>query len=176
MNGLDNFLGLFGNITISTVIYCAIAIGFVVAVCKALKSFLKEKIKQDDETKESMNKILSISERIPLIENKLNEMEKTQLDTITRINKIEEENNRREIDTLKSRLMEYYNYYANAKHNPTGCVTSIEFQAFEEIYETYRNAGGDGWIENVVYPQLCKLTVVDINDTESIAELMSSRK
>ena len=54
--------------------------------------------------------------------------------------------------------------------------TTMESEAFWEVFGEYEEAGGDGHMHTVVQPEMNLLRVIDIDDAASVAELMRHRK
>lgn len=60
------------------------------------------------------------------------------------------EERRRECNKLRDRLLQSYRYYTNPQHNPNQAWTSMEAEAFWELFSDYEQAGGDGYMHTVV--------------------------
>lgn len=52
----------------------------------------------------------------------------------------------------------------------------MEADGFWDLFREYEEAGGDGYIHTVVQPDMERLGVVDLDDADAVAALMSSRK
>ena len=79
-----------------------------------------------------------------------------------RLNDIEEQNNKRERNKLRSMLLDYYRYYTNEKQNPSKSWTKMESEAFWELFREYEEADGDGYMHTDVQPAMERLTVIDM--------------
>lgn len=175
MDGLSEFIKVFGDIKIVNVIEWVIAIGFLILLLKNLQSYFEKKLAQDSETKKNTQKILEATDRIPQIEKKVDDLEKNQAVQMSRIESIENENKRRECSQLRERIMQSYRFQCDPTHNPRHEITELEHMAFEEAFEDYISAGGDGYLKEVIKPDFDTLTVIKMSDTEAIARLMHSR-
>ncbi len=173
---MDEFISLFGNITIATIVQWAVALGFLVMVFKKFKEYLDKKLKEEAETKQHMENILRATERLPQIEEKITNLEEQQAESMRRLDKIESDAKRRERNTLRDRLLQSYRYYTSTDHNPLGEWTKMESEAFEELYRDYVDAGGNGYIHSEVKPAMDRLIVIDMADQDGITTLMQSRK
>lgn len=173
---MDEFLAIFGDITVAVVVQWLLAIGFLFMVFKKFKSYLDEKIKSDTETKKQMQTILQAVEKIPTIEERLGKVEEATTKSIERLNKMEEENRRRARNTLRDRILQSYRYYTSLERNPLGQITRMEIEAFDELYSDYVTAGGNGYIHSDVKPAMDHLMVIEMHDKDGLAKLMQSRK
>ena len=54
--------------------------------------------------------------------------------------------------------------------------TSMEAEAFWELFKDYENMDGNGYVHSEVQPAMNRLEVIDIEDVVRITELMESRK
>lgn len=173
---MDEFISLFGDITLGTIIQLCIAVGFLIMVFKKITEYLNKKLKEEAETKKHMEEILAATKRLPEIEEKINSLEDQQTECMKRLDKIEMDAKRRERNTLRDRLLQSYRYFTSSEHNPNGEWTKMESEAFEELYNDYIEAGGNGYVHSEVKPAMDRLIVIDMADHDSITRLMQSRK
>ena len=89
---------------------------------------------------------------------------------------MEEDAKRRERSKLRDLLLQSYRYYTDKERNPLGTWTSMEAEAFWELFKEYEDAGGNGYIHTVVQPAMNLLKVIDIEDAASVLRLTNSRK
>ena len=73
---MDEFLAVFGDITVATLVQWALALGFLIMILKKVKKYLDEKIKTEHETREQMKIILAAVEKINSIEQRLEKNKK----------------------------------------------------------------------------------------------------
>lgn len=173
---MDEFLAVFGDITVATLVQWALALGFLIMILKKVKKYLDEKIKTEHETREQMKIILAAVEKINSIEERLEGVEKAQQENIKRLDTIEEDNRRRTRNSLRDRILQSFQYYTSSERNPLHQVTRMEIEAFNELYNDYVSAGGNGYIHSEVKPTMDLLTVVEMHDKEGVSKLMQSRK
>lgn len=173
---MDEFVSLFGNITVATIVQWLVALGFLYMSFKKFKEYLDKKLTEEAETKQHMENILQATARLPQIEEKITNLEQQQAENIRRLDKIEADARRRERNSLRDRLLQSYRYYTSIEHNPMAEWTKMESEAFEELYRDYVDAGGNGYIHSEVKPAMDRLIVIDMADQDSIAALMQSRK
>ena len=174
--GMDEFLAIFGDITVSTIVQWCIALGFLLMVFNKFKTYLDEKIKNDAKTADQMKTILKAVEKIPKIEERLEKVEEQQEASIQRLDKMEEDSKRRSRNSLRDRILQSFRYYTSPERNPLMQVTRMEIEAFNELYSDYITAGGNGYIHSEVKPAMDILVIVDMHDKDGITKLMQSRK
>lgn len=173
---MDEFVSLFGNVTVSTIVQWIVAIGFLGMVYREITKYLKKKLEEEAETKKNMAAILDATKKIPDIEKKISSLESQQELILQRVGKVEEDAKRRERNTLRDRLLQSYRYYTSPEHNPYGEWTKMEADAFAELYEDYVEAGGNGYVHSELKPKMDRLIVIDMADHDSVQRLMQSRK
>lgn len=82
----------------------------------------------------------------------------------TRLEKMEENQQRRECNKLRDRLLQSYRYYTNVNTNPSQSWTSMEAEAFWGLFRDYEEAGGNGYMHSVVQPAMTALRVRDLGE------------
>lgn len=87
------------------------------------------------------------------LEGEIQELRKSQQENTQRLVEMEETSKRRELNKLRDRLIESYQYYTDPKRNPELCWTRMEAEAFWELFKDYEEDGGNGYIHSVVQPQ-----------------------
>lgn len=173
MKGIDAFLSLFGGITIADVVLIIVALVFLVSVYKKVRDYLinkyeKEKVK-DAQLEEALTSVRKYPEYRQqsiniqnLLENEIQELRVMQEETTVRLIRIEEQNKKRERNKLRDMLLQNYRYYTNKSQNPSQTWTSMESEAFWELFHDYEDMDGDGYMHTVVQPEMERLTVVDV--------------
>ena len=176
MKGLENFLILFGDMTLSDIAQFLMAALFLYAVYKELKKFNDNKIKEIEEEKlhkKNVEDAWAITQKYPQyhqesidIRNNLKQEIQEIRDcfdaVIKRLDDIEKENKKRECSKLRDMLVQNYRYYTNEQHNPTHSWTRMESEAFWELFREYENAGGNGYMHTDVKPAMERLIVREI--------------
>lgn len=181
MTGLDEFLVLFGDITLSKVITFIFAAIFLFSIYKQIKKYVNSKIKEqqdkgEEEKKykekinksydyihEHQNEYKTINEKVQKIENDKNGIMDELKKISGRIEKMEDDMRRREKNQLRDLLIKYYRHYTNKRLNPERTWTNMEKQAFDALLEDYEEAGGNDYIHTVVKPAMDLLLVADID-------------
>lgn len=92
------------------------------------------------------------------------------------LERIEEENTRRERSKLRDRLLQSHRYFTSPEKNPLHAWSEMEAEAFWAMFGEYEKAKGNGHMHTVVQPEMRTLEVVPMHEDARIAELMGSRK
>lgn len=173
MQGFDEFMTLFGNITISDVIVMIFSCGFLFSIYKKIRDYLIHKHeaekKKDAQLKEALEAVRKYPEYRQqsiniqkLLEDEIQELRVMQAENNARLVRIEEQNKKRECNKLRDMLLQNYRYYTNKEQNPSQTWTSMEAEAFWELFHDYEDMGGDGYMHTVVQPEMEHLAVVDV--------------
>ena len=186
MIGLEQFIALFGDITVSTLAI----IGFALFFCyKGYKQFVKflenkkelaiQKYKSEKEKDEQLKLALEEVAKYPQYREQSRKIQQSFRDEIDGL-KIAQNNlsdkqeeihqtlvdmkatiDKRERNKLRDRLLQMYHYYTSEKTNPNHTITRMEHEAFWELFGDYEEAGGDGYMHTVVQPEMNKLDIID---------------
>ena len=187
MSGSKEFLELFGNITVSQVVYVIMAIVFLIMVYRKVSDYLYKRHDAEQEKDKRVKEALEAASHYPEyrkqsmeIQQKLTQEMKdinaTLEDHTKRLAKMENDIKKRETNKLRDTLVRNYTYYTNKEKNPLQAWTKMESEAFWDLFSDYEDMGGDGYMHTVVQPAMLQLHVVDINDVEGVSELMRNRK
>lgn len=176
MTGQKEFLELFGEVTVATIVTWVMAFLFLFFVGKKLKEYFEKKIKAEQEEKKKLNEVFDAVKKISTMENDVRELREGQQRLDSRLCKMEETADKRERSKLRDSLLQNYRYYTNKDRNPQLAWTRMESEAFWELFRDYEDAGGDGYIHSEVQPAMNSLFIVEMNDPDSITSLMHSRK
>lgn len=180
MSGMEEFLSIFGNITILQVVQFVLAVVFVVLVYRQVKKYFQKKIteqnkraaideQRDKQLKEALDSVrqypkyrqqsLEIQEKLQAQIEALNQ---AQQELNKRMSDMEEAADRRERNKLRDLLLQNYRHYINPETNPSHSWTAMEAETFWELFRDYEAAGGNGYIHTEVLPAMQLLTVVDV--------------
>lgn len=179
MKGLDEFLQLFGDVTVSQIVIWVMAFVFVYLIYKEVKkyidAFVKAKhaeIEEKQNYKKKIDDAYDVTQKYPAyhqesidirdsLKKEIKEIREGFGTIIDRLDNIEEQNKERERSKLRSMLLENYRYYTNEVHNPSQSWTRMESEVFWELFHEYEKAGGNGYMHTVVRPAMEELIVVD---------------
>lgn len=187
MTGSKEFLEVFGNVTLSQVFYVIASIVFLVLIYKKVSDYLlkrhdaeQAKDKQLKEALEAVGKYPEYRRQSVEIQKQLQteiqEIKNTLADHTKRLEKMEKDARKREVNKLRETLLQNYKYYTSKEKNPMQSWTKMESEAFWDLFTDYEEMGGNGYIHTVVQPAMLLLNVIDISDMEHISELMKTRK
>ena len=172
MNGYKEFMCLFGDITILDIGQFLLAVGFVVVICVKISKFLIELHDANQLRDEKLEKAYEAAMRLHGYRQqsigiqsdfitKIEGLYERQDEIIQHIEKMEEDNRKREVNKLRGKLIQYYRYYTNPERNPLGCWSRMESESFWALYSDYENLGGNDYIHSVVQPAMNELEIID---------------
>lgn len=179
MNGFDEFVKLFGDITILNVIELILAAFFLYLIYKKVKDHLikvhESEKKRDEQLKEALDAVrkypeyrqqsIEIQKKLESDIKGLREsqegLRETQKQTAERLADMEEITQRREKNKLRDCLLQNYRYYTNPNTNPSGTWTRVESETFWALFQDYEDAGGNGYMHEEVAPAMKMLVIVD---------------
>ena len=107
------------------------------------------------------------------------EMMQTAFQEIEKLNeqirKLDKRNRKYELSSTRSELLKQYRYFANEHINPMLAWTEMEKHAFDDQFESYILSGGNSFLSSVVQPEMEKLEVIVMEDSDRISQLYKSR-
>ena len=173
LQGLNEFLKLFGDITVLHLVEVIFAIVFCIFVYKKIKDYLIKKHEAEQLKDTQIRECLESVRKYPeyrqqsikiqeLLEGEIQELRKMQEDTTARLMRMEEQDHRRECNKLRDMLLQNYRYYTNKDRNPSQSWTKMEAEAFWELFGDYEDLGGDGYMHTEVQPAMERLIVVEV--------------
>lgn len=180
MNGMNEFIKLFGDVTVINILEFVLACMFVHLVYKRIKEYLinrvtseEKKNKEFREMLENMKEFSEYRKKNTIYQEKLEE----EISKIAeRIDKLENSINNRERNKLRDRLLQSYRYYTSNEHNPKKQWTRMEADSFWNLFKDYEEVNGNGYMHSVVQPDMNVLSVIEMDDHEEIKHLMESRR
>lgn len=173
MKGLDEFLKIFGEITVLQIVETVLACAFLWFIYKKISNFLIQQHEQqklkDEQLKEALDGVhkypeyrkqsLEIQKEI---NDEISTLKDSQNEIMQRLAAMEEQNKRRERNKLRDILLQNYRYYTNKETNPSQTWTRMESEAFWELFSDYEDAGGNGYMRSVVMPEMERLIVIEV--------------
>ena len=206
---MEEFLKLFGNITILEVVEFILAISFLITVgVKAIKFVIKKhdaKQQQYAELQEALAgaralpqcqihskqahedlkteittvqnnlemKILNLEQKV---DAKIDGLQDTLDSIVAHLKEIDDDRKKRERNKAREELLQGHRMFCDVDKNPMKAWTSLERDSWLARFEDYSDCGGNGDMKARIYPDMCDLTVVHMDDEEKLYELMRSRK
>ena len=180
MKYLEQFLAVFGDVTIGELAVFVMALVFLYAIYKEIKKFNDNKLAEQQkklEEETAKNKKLedaySVTQQYPKyhqesikirdhLEKEIQELRDDFKTIMDRLNEIEEQNKKRECSKLRDMLLQNYRYYTSEQQNPSKSWTRMESEAFWELFSEYEEAGGNGYMHSEVQPAMERLIVVEV--------------
>lgn len=180
MKGLDEFLKLFGDITVAQLVTVALAFVFMFFMYKQVKKYFDEKMKTHNERIQiekqrdaDIQEALVAVRKYPeyrqqsikiqeLLEGEIQELKEMIMDDKERILRMEEHDRRRERNKLRDTLLQNYRHYTHKEKNPSQSWTQMEAEAFWDLFRDYEDLGGNGYIHTVVQPEMERLIVIEV--------------
>lgn len=183
---LDNFLEVFGGLTLANVIQILLAIGFVIYAGKKIRDYLIKKYEAEQEKDKRLHEVLEAVIKYPeyrqqsieiqqKLEGEIQGIRKAQEESTKRLEAMEENTQRRERNKCRDRLLQNFRYFTSKEKNHMQAWTRMEAEAFWELFKDYEDMGGNGYVHSEVQPAMNRLEVIEVDDTERVAELMKSR-
>lgn len=179
MTGLDEFLMLFGDVTLSEVVVFLFAAFFLFLIYKEIKKYIDVKFKEqqakaeeEKANKEKLEKAWNVTQKYPQyhqesidirngLQKEIKEMRADFQIIMDRLDRMEEQNKKRECSKLRDMLLQHYRYYTNEQQNPSQSWTKMESDTFWELFDEYEEAGGNGYMHSVVQKEMNKLIVIN---------------
>ena len=172
MQGYNEFMSLFGNVTVADVGVLALAGIFFYKGYKKWSDHLYQKRKVEEKRDKDLNEALTQVRKYPEyrkqslqiqaeLEKKNADLGKA-IDSINhKLDEMEEATKRRERNKTKDRLWQLYYHYTDLNVNPTQSWTRAESDVFWDMFRDYELDGGNGDVHHVIQPAMLKLKVID---------------
>lgn len=187
MKGLDEFLSLFGHMTVLQVVEIILSAIFLFVLWKKIKKMINDQHdaeqRRDAELQEALNGVRMYpkyrEQSIEIqreLESKFDVVHEMCTNIIDRLDKMEEARRDSKRKELQATLLQSYRLFTDPAKNPMQAWTEMEANAFWEQFSEYEDNGGNGHMHTVVQPAMNRLTVVSMSDHERLYELMHNRK
>ena len=187
MQGLEEFLSVFGNVTILRTVEIVIALGFILYMWRKFKKYINDKHDAEQERDTKLQEALNGVRMYPMyrqqsieiqhdLESKFDNVREMCENIMIRLDEIEERRDKTERKKLQETLLQHYRIFTDPNKNVMQAWTEMEATAFWDLFSEYEDKGGDGFMHSIVQPAMNKLTVINMNDSEKLYELMHSRK
>lgn len=184
---LKEFLQVFGEIKVATVVIVIAAFIFLFKIYKAVAAYFREKYRLEMEKEKQMQGILKQVEMYPKwreqsIERQkeftkaIDKLQQNQAEITRELKEIEERRKKTKRNELRDRLLQTYRYFTNKEKNPMLAWSEMEAEAFWKVFGDYEEAGGDGDMHSTVQPAMRRLEVVPMHEQERVSALMQSRR
>lgn len=180
MTGFNEFLKVFGDVTVSQIVTWVLVFIFLILLYKQVKKFVDHEIEKQKKIeaekkayKEKIESAYTVTQKYPQyhqesitirdgLKNEIQEMRSDFQTIMNRLEEIEKQNKKRECSKLRDMLLQNYRYYTNKQHNPSQSWTRMECEAFWELFKEYEEAGGNGYMHTEVQPAMERLLVIEV--------------
>ena len=184
MKYLDEFMTIFGDVTVAELAIFIVACLFLYKIYKEIKKFNDEKLKEREEKieaekaqKKKIDEAWSVTRKYPEyhqesidirngLKKEIQEMRSEFAIILSRLDEMEKLNKKRECSKLRDMLLQNYRYYTNECQNPSHSWTRMESEAFWELFREYEEAGGNGYMHSVVQPEMERLIVIEVGHVQ----------
>lgn len=190
---MDEFIQLFGEIPLSTAIVFIVAVSFLITAGLKIYRFivkthdslqeknrildsLKKDVKELKDHTASREEWKELKKKQDNLEEILNQILETQKVLVEKQQTFEEENHSHNVNRLRDRLLQSYRYYTSEVKNPLRAWSEMEKEAFDSLLNDYYAQGGNSFVHTKVDPEMASLEVINLSDSERMAELSKSRK
>ena len=185
MVGFEQFIQLFGNITLAKIIVFILAAFFCWKIYQQIKKFFDNKKEilirnheAEKEKDEKLNKALEEVAKYPQyreqsrkiqreFRQEIDELKVSQKTLVEKqqniqdtLKDMQEKQDRREKNKLRDKLLQSYRHYTSMEINPNQTWTEMESEAFWELFRDYEDAGGDGYMHTIVQPAMNLLKII----------------
>ena len=170
--GYNEFMSLFGGLTISNLAIIIMAGVFFFKVYTKWSDHLYKKRKTEEQRDKDLKEALTEVRKYPeyrkqslKIQAELEQKNANlglAIDNINKkLNEMEEATKRRETNKTKDRLWQLYYHYTDLNVNPTQSWTRAESDVFWDMFRDYELDGGNGDVHHIIQPAMLKLKVID---------------
>ena len=184
---MDEFIKIFGDITIAEIAAWLVAVLFLWKTYKKVKDYFISRYEVERKRDEDIAKVIAETAKYPLyrkqslaiqkqLTDQINAIRKAQETEEKRLRRLEESTEKRERNKLRDRLLQSYRYFTSAEKNPRQAWSRMESEAFWEMFKDYEDMNGDGYVHTDVQPAMNRLSIVEMTDPEKLTELMNSRR
>jgi hypothetical protein len=163
--GFEQFVKIFGEITILHVLEIVLSVIFLVLVYRKIRDYLTEVHKAHMKKDEQLKTALEVVEKFPEIQKKIerdiSDLKQSQENTMNKIVELDNRITEREQDKSRDRLLQHYRYYTNKETNPSLSWTKREADSFWALFKQFEKDGGDGFMHTDVQPEMQKLKITN---------------
>ena len=176
MFGQEEFLNTFGTLTVAFVVEILVAIvGITVAYNKLKDKIIgshEERKKQKNDIKEALDGVKAVDKLVNTCNKIQQGVNENQRILNERLDRLED----RERNALREKILHMHRMFTSVRRNPMQAWSEMERDSFNELIKDYESLNGNGHIHTVVIPEMNRLRVILMTDTETLAELFHSRE
>lgn len=184
---MDQFLNIFGRVTVSQLVGVGVAIVFLLQIWKKFRDYLTTKYESEKAQQQRIQEVINQVKEYPKwrqqsidaqqkFTDAISKLEKSQREQAEQLKRIDESNRKRELNKIFNQLLSCFQYYTNKEKNPMQAWTEMEASSFWNMFSDYEELGGNGYMHTEIRPQMDMLITIPMHETEKVAELMQSRR
>ena len=206
---MEEFLKLFGHITILEVVEFIIAISFFVTVLIKCIQYINKKHDAEQQRTSDIQEALSGARSLPKcqlhsekihdelkneittvhdnletkilkleqkVDTKIDGLQDTLDSIVAHLKEIDEDRKKRERNKAREELLQGHRMFCDVDKNPMKAWSQLEHDSWMARYDDYIECGGNGDMQKRIYPDMCDLMIVHMDDEQKLYELMRSRK
>jgi hypothetical protein len=110
------------------------------------------------------------------VDTKIDGLKDTLDGIVAHLKEIDDDRKKRERNKAREELLQGHRMFCDSSKNPMKAWTSLERDSWMARYDDYIECNGNGDMKTRIYPDMCDLIVVHMDDEERLYELMRSRK
>lgn len=193
MFGLNEIKETFGTMSVAVLIEVLVAIIGIWIAYKKLKDKIIGSYEERKQQREDIDEALEGVRNMPKyrkqsieIQNELRQNDESILDTCKkiqagvdrnqeilneRLDKLED----RERNALRAKILDMHRTFTSKRMNPMQAWSEMERDAFNDLINDYESLNGNGHVHTVVIPEMNRLRVILMSDTQALADLFHSR-
>ena len=119
------------------------------------------------------DKILKLEQKV---DTKIDGLQDTLDDIMKHLKEIDDDRKKRERNKAREELLQGHRMFCDVDKNPMKAWSQLEHDSWMARYEDYTECGGNGDMQRRIYPDMCDLMIIHMDDEEKLYELMRSRK
>lgn len=194
----EAFINIFGNLTILNVIEFFFAMYFIIRISIDVIKFINKKHDEEQQKSADLAEALAgvrqmpkyrddsiqirgqLEQKIVNVHDEMND----KFDDLTkkfdilmdRLNTMDADGKKRARNRIREELMQGHRMFTDPIKNPMKAWSSLEHDSWFAQYDDYLECDGNGDMKYRICPDMNNLTVIHMDDTEKLYELMHSRK
>lgn len=118
-------------------------------------------------------KILNLEQKV---DTKIDGLQDTLDGIMQHLKEIDDDRKKRERNKAREELLQGHRMFCDVDKNPMKAWSSLERDSWLARYDDYIECGGNGDMQRRIYPDMCDLMIVHMDDEQKLYELMRSRK
>ena len=180
---MNEFVNIFGDMTVSDILIWILAIGYIVPKLKQFYVWSRKYWQRTEKREKAIKNAGNLEEyhkqTVDIrseLQRQIKELQEAVNGIIERLDKRDELDRIRRMNKSRSQLIQMFNFYGSEEHNPMKAWTAMEADAFWKNFRDYEEDGGDGYIHTNVEPVMRMLREIAMTEQEEITNLMKSRR